>query len=184
MKIIHRKVFWLGIMVLLTLMFAALYIVIQQSLRYAADDPQSSMAQAVARRLEDGSIPQDLIKDRVDMATDADPFIIIYDQFGKVVAGNGYLDNHIPLVPIGVLVATKGHKINAITWQPQSKVRIASVSVEGGKYYVLGGRSLYNTETKIKSVGQWLAVTWLTYIVLIVAINLWLKRRSSSQVVI
>jgi hypothetical protein len=111
------------------------------------------------------------------MATNMAPFIIIYDKYGKVVAGNGYLNNSIPQVPIGVLAATEGHKINPVTWEPANKVRIASVSVQGGNnYYVLGGRSLFTVEAEIHSFTQWLFGIWAICLALIYASYRFMRR--------
>jgi hypothetical protein len=158
----------MSLAVLLTLTAGLLYVAVQQALRYEANNPQSSMAQDVARDLENNKKPSDLVNGYVDMATNMAPFIIIYDKYGKVVAGNGYLNNSIPQVPIGVLAATEGHKINAVTWQPDNKVRIASVSVQGGNnYYVLGGRSLFDVEAVTHSFTQWLVSLWILSLILI-----------------
>jgi hypothetical protein len=155
MRYLQKRVLWLGLALLVTLMTLVVYVAVQQSLRIGANEPQRSMAQDVARDLENHKQPQSLTNGYIDMRSNMAPFIIIYDKFGKVVAGNGYLDNSIPQVPIGTLAATKGHKINAVTWQPADKVRIASVSVEAGDYYVLGGRSLSIVEKQIRSFTQW-----------------------------
>jgi hypothetical protein len=109
------------------------------------------------------------------------PFIIIYDQYGEVVAGNGYLDNQIPKVPIGVLSATKNHQLNQVTWEPKSGVRIASVSRQEGNYYVLGGRSLEDTEHYIKWFGQWVLGIWVITLILIVTAYSFVHRKVSRR---
>jgi hypothetical protein len=168
MRYLQRPLFWVSLAILGTVGAAVVYISVQQALRHEANDPQSAMAQDVARDLENNKKPSDLVNGYIDMATNMAPFIIIYDKYGKVVAGNGYLNNSIPQVPIGVLAATEGHKINAVTWQPDNKVRIASVSVQGGNnYYVLGGRSLFDVEAVIHSFTQWLVSLWILSLVLI-----------------
>jgi hypothetical protein len=160
MDFLKTRKLWLGLAIAVTIQAGVIYIAVQQSLRFAANQPQKSMANGAAADLESGKRPADLAKGYVDMAHTMAPFIIIYDQYGKVVAGNGYLDNRVPQVPIGVLSAAKGHKINEVSWEPSNGVRIAAVSVQGGNYYVLGGRSLEDTEHYIKWFGQWLAALW------------------------
>jgi hypothetical protein len=160
MAFIRSGKFWILLAVLATLQAGGLYIVVQQTLRLAANEPQGSMARDVGRDLSQGKKPSDLAQGYIDMSQNMAPFIIIYDQYGKVVAGNGYLDNQIPQVPIGVLSAAQGQKVNRVSWEPKNNVRIASVSVQGGDYYVLGGRSLENTEHQISSFGKWIIALW------------------------
>lgn len=179
MGYLKRRLLWVSLAALLTLVVGVLYVAVQQSLRHGANDPQSSMAQDVARDLENNKNPSDLVNGYIDMATNMAPFIIIYDKYGKVVAGNGYLNNSIPQVPIGVLAATEGHKINPVTWQPENKVRIASVSVQGGNnYYVLGGRSLFVVEADIHSFTQWLLGLWAIGLALVYAAYKFTRRGS------
>ena len=150
----------------------------QQSWRQGANLPQDAMAHAVASDLLSGKKPSDVTQGYIDMSNNLAPFVIIYDQFGKVVSGNGYLDNSVPQVPIGVLAASKGGKTNKVTWQPNSTVRIASVSVQSGNYYVLGGRSLKDVEHKIAMMGRIILAAWAASLVLMVLVYKLTHRRS------
>ena len=80
------------------------------------------------------------------MAASLAPFVIIYDTSGKVVSGSGYLAGQIPSAPLGMLESAKGAEYHAITWEPETGVRIASVTVATDKYYVLSGRNLREVE--------------------------------------
>jgi hypothetical protein len=128
------------------------------------------MVQDVAKELNLGRKPDDLFKEQTDIGSNMAPFIIVYDKYGKVVDGSGYLDGVIPEVPVGVLAAAKGNKLNKVTWQPNDRVRVASVSKEADNYYVLGGRSLAVVEGKITSFTRWLVVAWLLSIVAVYGI--------------
>lgn len=154
---------------LVSLIVLSLYGAIQQSLRLAADQPQSSMALDASRDVAGGRNPQEITQGYVDMSKSSAPFLIIYDQFGKVVAGNGYLDNVIPQVPIGVLSTAQNDKTHNVTWEPKNDVRIASASARAGDYYVLGGRSLAQTEKWISNTGKLLGIVWLLSLVIIFA---------------
>lgn len=88
------------------------------------------------------------------------PFLIIYDQQGEAVAGSGYLAGQVPKVPIGVLNASN-KKIHTVTWQPREDVRIASVTEKSGNFYVLGGRSLKQTEDVFGKISLWFLGGWL-----------------------
>lgn len=170
MKPLKGKLALGALLVLVTLGYMLLYVVIQQSLRLGANEPQASMAKRIASQLQTGRSPHDVTVGYVDMRADTAPFIIIYDQYGKVVSGNGYLDGSVPQVPIGVLAAAKGKKLNRVTWQPQNNVRIASVSAQAGNRYVLVGRTLAVIEKKISTAMWWLAVLWAVTLALIVVL--------------
>lgn len=138
----------LGVFGLLTIIFATIYVQGLQSLRLSADDPQIQMAEDTVSKLNNNSSPGSLLGSKVDIANSLAPFIIIYDKNGKVVAGNGYIDNSIPVVPIGVLNSATPGRDNKVSWQPQSNIRIASVTSAAANYYVLSGRSLKEVEVR------------------------------------
>ncbi|HTE58638.1 MAG TPA: hypothetical protein VK694_07930 [Verrucomicrobiae bacterium] len=161
MKLVSKQSVLAMAILVVTFFFGVIFVSVQQALRLGANEPQGSMAQDVAKELNLGRKPQDLFKDQVDIGSNMAPFVIVYDKYGKVVAGSGYLDGTIPEVPVGVLAAAKGNKVNKVTWQPNERVRIASVSREADNYYVLGGRSLAVVERKITSFTRWLIAAWL-----------------------
>ena len=86
------------------------------------------------------------------------------------------------MVPYGVLTGADYQTYHSVTWQPQSGVRIASVTVKAKNYYVLSGRSLKEVE---KNEDQALRLTLaggsLSIAVLFVAYVL-LKSRISKSV--
>lgn len=146
-----------------------------------ADEPQISMAQDTAKLISSGKNPNELANGVIDMSNNMAPFIIIYDNFGKVIAGNGYLDSSIPQVPIGVLSAADNQKQNVVTWQPKKGVRIASVSVKVENYYVLSGRSLEKVENRINSFGKWLVLAWLVVIASLFALHRATKKKPKKE---
>lgn len=142
-----KKLFpWLGASLVVLIIFGTVYATVQQSQRRDANYPQIQLAEDKAADLDSGTKPGKLVHGRVNMKRSLAPFTIIYDRFGKVVAGSGYLDGKIPVVPIGVLTAAKGKDYNFVTWKPDPGVRVAAVSVAANRYYVLSGRSLKEVE--------------------------------------
>jgi hypothetical protein len=49
MTIFTKRVFWLSLAGFVTIAFAVFYVTVQQSLRFAANNPQNSMATDVAK---------------------------------------------------------------------------------------------------------------------------------------
>lgn len=137
---------WLIVLLMLLVVFTTVYSVVQQAQRRAANLPQIQLAQDTAAALDRGDVPSVLVHGNVNINKSLAPFTIIYDKQGKPVAGSGQLDGKLPKVDIGVLANSKGKDYNAVTWEPKDGVRIASVSVEADKYYVLSGRSLKEVE--------------------------------------
>lgn len=156
---------------LITLVFGTIYVVGQQILRQSANDPQVQLAQDAAQKLNNGSAPASLDTSMVNMATSLAPFIIIYDKSGSVVAGSGYLAGNIPSVPIGVLQNSSHYAYNAVTWQPMSTVRIASVTVSADNYYVLSGRSLKQVEIRENLVLELVLLGWFVSVIGLVMVN-------------
>jgi hypothetical protein len=172
-----RKItLWLAAALIITILFGTMYVLVQQSLRLSANDPQIQMAEDAATQLNHGARPAPLIGGRVDISTSLAPFILIYDKSGKVAAGSGYLNGAIPALPHGVLTSAKGNSYNAVTWQPKPGIRIASVTVAADNYYVLSGRSLRETESRESTLTKLAAAGWLAALC-VLTIAWWLTRR-------
>jgi hypothetical protein len=169
MHLLKRRLFWVYLLALITIFYGVVYVSVQQALRMGANEPQASMIKDIATQLNNGRQPSDFFNKKIDIGSNMAPFVIIYDKYGKVVSGDGYIGGSAPQVPIGVLAATKGHKTNTVTWQPNDKIRIASVSTEANNYYVLGGRSLLVVESKIKTFTKCLVIAFLATVAATVA---------------
>lgn len=137
---------WFAASLVVVIIFGTIYGVVQQSQRRDANYPQIQLAEDQAVALNDGAQPTKLVSGRVNMNHSLAPFTIIYNKSGQIVAGSGYLDGKIPVVPIGVLTAANNKDYSFVTWEPESNVRMAAVSVTANKYYVLSGRSLKEVE--------------------------------------
>jgi hypothetical protein len=177
MKVSKRHSILAAVLVFVTFVFGVVYVSVRQTWRLGANEPQTSMVQDVVRELNNGRRPDDLFTEKLDVAVNMAPFIIVYDKYGNPVAGSGYLDGTWPKVPVGVLAASKEGRVNKVIWQPNDRVRIASVSQEADNFYVLGGRSLMVIERKITNFTRWLVVAWLTTLALLIALcKLWEKK--------
>jgi hypothetical protein len=130
---------------ILIIIFGTIYAAAQQAQRGDANYPQIQLAEDTAASLNKGDPPVNA-SGNVNIASSLAPFTIIYDKKGNVFLSSGYLDNKAPKAPLSMLEASKGKTYNAVTWQPQKDVRIASVTVAAKDYYVLSGRSLAEVE--------------------------------------
>ncbi|MCL4395760.1 MAG: hypothetical protein M1482_13325 [Chloroflexi bacterium] len=157
--------FWLPLAVVITLLAGLLYGVVQQVNRISANDPQIQLAQDAASALSAGE-PVALVvpADKVDIAHSLAPYVVAFDDSGKVVASSGYLNGAYPALPSGVFDYVRANGEDRITWQPQPGVRSALVvtRVSGPQPgFVMAGRSLREVENRIDGIGLLVVLGWL-----------------------
>lgn len=161
----------------------AAYLVMQQTHRMAANDPQLQLAADGAIALEHGRPVAQLVPaDTVDVARSLAPFIVVLDDAGKPVASSGRLDGQIPVPPAGVLAFVRKAGEEDVTWAPRPSVRLASVvrRVEGANPgFIVVARSLHETEYRIARISQMIAIGWLAGVVgwtALVVLLAWMDR--------
>jgi hypothetical protein len=166
----------------LSLVFFAIYVSVQQVVRMGANEPQIQLAEDTAVELANGKSPKFLRDnpDPVDIAKSLAPFMIVFDNNGKLTATNVQLNDTTPMPPAGVLTYAKIRGENRVTWQPEAGVRIAAVivyySANGREGYVLAGRSLREAEIRIDNLSRIAMFGWLVTLIftlMVVAIVKW-----------
>jgi hypothetical protein len=150
---------WLPLTAVITILCGLIYLAVQQSLRWGANDPQIQMAEDAAAALAAGATPESVVPPgMLDVSSSLAPFMIIYNDSGKPLVSTGSLLNgETPLLPPGVFDYTRQKGEDRVTWQPQAWVRIAAVVVaHGGSMpgFVLAGRSLREVEKREDQVAQ------------------------------
>ena len=115
-KFVERPFIEILLIFVITCFAFVVYVTYQQASRMGANEPQRSIVMDIAADLQNGKNLKDYTAGYIDISNNMAPFVIIYDKYGKVVAGNGYLDNAVPQVPIGVLATSDNHKENSVTW--------------------------------------------------------------------
>lgn len=169
---------WLAIVGSATLIIGAAYTMVQQSTRESANDVPLAIAQTVKSELESGAAPSDLVSTRkIDLKNNINPFVIITDDSGHVVASSALLNGQTPLPPKGVFSYTAVHNQDEFSWQPAAKVRLATEVLTYGKApnsgFIVTGQSLKQSEDRVEiytklAVAAWLAtVAWVTLMLLI-----------------
>jgi hypothetical protein len=188
-KILFKSFFiWLPFAALITFACLLSYLLVQQDLRMTANDPQIEVAEDVAQALGNGISPQDIVPPGqvINIATSLDPFIIIFDALGKVLASSATLNGTTPAVPNGVFASVAQHGEDRITWQPQPGVRSAAVidsfagnaSSSGG--FVLAGRSLREIEIREDNVLHLAMLAWIAGLIAMFAVVwavVWMYKR-------
>jgi len=153
----------------LSLIFAGLaYVLVQQSYRMSANDPQIQIMIDATEALDQGVTPDQLIPSStpVNLATTLDAFLIVLDDKGQVIASSAQLNGKTPVPSSGVFDSVKNKGQDRFTWQPEKGVRIAAVvdkyQTADSSGFLLVGRSLKEIEkremaTLILSAGAWVA---------------------------
>lgn len=156
---------WIPLALLFSIGLACTYVAVQQNYRTSLNDPQVQVTQDAVVLVANGQTPESLVPtEKINMAISLSPFIIVYDEQGKTVAGSGLLNGAVPTPPHGVFDYAKEHGVNKLTWQPQTGVRIAAVIKPFSgptKGYVLSGRSMREVESRIDSLGNTALLAWL-----------------------
>ena len=125
------------------------YLAVQQSFRMGANDPQIQMAEDAALSLNaGGSVESAVPAVKVEISSSLSPFIVIFDDSGKVLASSATLHGSIPAYPAGVLDYTRQNGEDRVTWQPESGIRMATVVVRYDNGFVMAGRSLLEVENR------------------------------------
>ena len=136
--------------------------VARQAIQQPANHPQAEMAQAAAARLNSGASPAGVVPaSKVDIAASSDPYLIVVDGQGSVLASSATLNGAAVVPPSGVFDYTKAHGEDRVTWQPTADVRswIVVDAFQGG--FVVAGRSPSTGEAE-----GYLAMFWLSLLAL------------------
>ncbi len=165
MKIRNIIRYWLPLAAVTTLLSGLIYLAVQQSLRWGANDPQIQMAEDAAAALgSGGTVTSVLPTAQVDISNSLAPFMVIYNDSGEPLGSSAKLNGLTPALPHGIFDYTRQKGEDRVTWQPEAAVRIAAVVVAyGGTQpgFVLAGRSLREVEIRENQVEQITAIAWL-----------------------
>ena len=150
------------------MLFITLYIITQQELRSAANEPQTAILQEVFNKLDEGAQPNVILKNDVrDMTQTLTSYVVIYDKAGTPITGTVVLNAVIPSPPSGVFEYLHKHQEERFTWEPKRYERQAVVAryFAGNERvkpaYVLVGRSLKETEKNEARLFVTLSILWI-----------------------
>lgn len=156
---------------IITVIFGTIYATVQQNYRQSANDPQIQMAEDGANILSNGGQVQQItaLYSQINFAQSLAPFVIMYDDNGKVIFSTGNMDGIIPVPPLGVLESARTYSENRLTWQPRWNVRIASVvvqySYQNSSGFILAGRNLREIELRESHLTFMVFVGWIMSVI-------------------
>lgn len=170
----------------MSMSYGVIYLVNQQQLRQSGNDPQIQMVEDYANQLGMGS-SLSIFNDTklVDIDKSLSPYVMVYDNSGKMMFSSARLSGNIPNLPSGVLDYTRTHQDDIVTWQPRVGVRQATVvkyfkGVDSG--FVVAGRSLREVELREDRLVKQMLFIWILSVIIISAVeiltgNLWRRKQ-------
>lgn len=175
---------WIPLAVIVTMLSGMIFVVVQQSFRLSANDPQVQLIQDLTNELNNGQdIEQldDSVKVQVDKSLS--PFVIVYDNTGKELKSSVTLDSVSPTLPNGVLDNVKSKGYSQFTWAPKKGVRIATIGMKYKDGVIIVGKSLNEVDKRIDRIGKIVLIGWAaTLIVLFVVITILKKNIRPSLI--
>ncbi len=170
-----RIVRWTAAAIIVTALFASLYLVMQQGERQGADDAPGRLASQVAAQLSNSGAPAGTGTSgdgstgaTVDLAVSDAEFFVVYDAANRPVSGTGRLDGALPTIPVGVLDEARRSGSNHVTWQTPDGRRFASVERQAGQNVVLGAQSLAPSENRTDHLASLILIAWACVLAVIV----------------
>ncbi len=151
--------------VAITLAYALIYVIVQQTYRQAANDPQIQLAEDTANSLSAGnSINPGAFDSKVDIDKSLAAFIMVFDKDGKLIASTAVENGEEPTFPRGAIKASDDGE-NRVTWQTAKGARSATVTVpfknKTMSGYVMVGRSLKEVEDRIHGFAKIIGIAWI-----------------------
>ena len=175
---------WLPLAIATAGLCVLVYLTVQQSLRMGANDPQIQMAEDAASRLNAGASAESVVPTaKVELANSLAPFMMVFDDSGKVLASSATLHGTVPAYPMGILDYVRKNGQDRVTWQPEAGVRMATVVVSYKNGFVMAGRSLAEVEKRESQVeklsGLAMLGIWAATFIVIVLGELFGRQKSA-----
>ncbi|WP_285245849.1 hypothetical protein [Pseudarthrobacter sp. fls2-241-R2A-127] len=159
-----RRIIWcVTAAIIATFAFGSIYVTFQQIGRHAANTAPA--AAAAARLQQEG--PDTAAGPWLELAPDSGVFVIVYGKDNSPLSSTVTLHGTIPVVPTGVLEAARTLGTDAVTWQPETGLRMAIVARQADDNVVVAGQSLAPVEASDRMTLLILAAGWMGSMVVI-----------------
>jgi hypothetical protein len=161
-----------------TILFGTVYVVAQQLDRLSANDAPLRLASQVAAELREGQTTTLDAQPHVDLSRSLAPFVVVENAQGSATDGSGFLKGSLVSLPTGVLAYAAKTGQDNVTWQPQAKLRFATVTLKVGDQFVTAGQSLKPSEDRDGTVRLLVGAGWLVSMLVLGGTWFWLYRIS------
>jgi len=179
----RRIIGWLAAAVIVTVVFASMYVAFQQSGRMAANTAPAAAADAEVQLLGSTPAPPAPALPRAELTPDTGVFVIVYGPDNNPETGTAVLHGALPKVPSGVLDTARSAGSDVVTWQPEPGLRMAIVARSSEGNVVVAGQSLTPFEATDGRILVYLGLGWLGCALVLgtgFAVPLILRRRDGN----
>ncbi len=179
---------WLPLAAGIVIMSGLVYGAVQQNYRQNANDPQIQIAQDIAAAITQGAPASSIVPPTgtTEVNDTLSPFVMIFDDSGKLIGSSAILDGKNPNYPKSVLDAVKKSGRDArVTWQPKAGVRMATVVTRfTGKDsgYIVAGRSLKEVENRISQLTLMTAMATALALVVTLLVMFFLQKTGHGHI--
>ncbi len=142
---------WLQYAIIILVVGGVGYLGLQQVYRSGADDPQVQIVDDVARAVEGGVDPAQIIPNpSTDVAVSLSPFLASFSAERVLALSSGVMDGSPINIPADIFAAAKATGEHRATWEPKDGVRVALVvrALKDGTF-IVAGRNLREIENRI-----------------------------------
>jgi hypothetical protein len=161
-----------------TILFGTVYVAIQQLDRLSANDAPLRLASQVAAELREGQSMTLDAQPHVDLSRSLAAFVVVEDAQGSPSAGSGFLKGSLVSLPTGVLADAARSGQDNVTWEPQSGLRFATVTLKVGDQFVSAGQSLKPSEGRDGTFQLLIGAGWLVAMLVLGGVWFWQYRDS------
>jgi hypothetical protein len=172
--------------IVVTILFGTVYVVAQQLDRLSANDAPLRLASQVGAELRAGESTTLDAQSHVDLSRSLAAFVVVEDAQGNPSAGSGFLHGSLISLPTGVLASAAASGQDNVTWEPESGLRFATVTLRVGDQFVSAGQSLKPSENRDGTIRLLVELAWLVSILVLSGAWIWcyllsLRRRETSS---
>lgn len=184
----RRFIPWILSAVIVTCLCGLIGVVVQQSFRQEANDPQIQIAKEMSAAFLNNQFTEETLKSsfetfipskiQVNVETSLSPWIQIYDASRENLYSSAMTSDaqSTPRVPKGVFERVDKQGEVRMTWQPKKGIRQAIVVTKFSGLrngYIVAGRSLSEVESRIGSMFLLIGVGWFVVMLLIGGTMMW-----------
>jgi hypothetical protein len=176
---INRWSLWLprlASVIVATILFGTMYVVAQQLDRQGANEVPLRLASQVAAELREGQTTTVDAQPHVDLSRSLAAFVVVEDAQGSPTSGSGFLKGALVSLPTGVLANAAKTGQDNVTWQPQTGLRFATVTLKVGDQFVTAGQSLKPSEDRDSNIQLLVGLGWLVSMLVLGGTWFWLWR--------
>lgn len=153
-----RRLIWsLAAAIVTTIVFGSVYVALQQIGRHDANMAPAAAASAQIQQVGWDS----MAGPRLELTPDSGLFLIVYGENNTPVSTTVTLHGNAPVIPDGVLDTARLQGTDAVTWQPESGLRMAIVAKHADGKVVVAGQSLAPFEASDSRTLAFLVAGWL-----------------------